>query len=83
MIEGVTTITILLTAKVSNNMRMNSREFTKGNYYICADASIPELTLEITKDMINYRQSSRILEEDLATLKTILRVENFCPPFSN
>ena len=52
-IEGFTTTTSLLTIKVGNSMRMFTETFAKGDYYLCAAAGLPALTLSIIINMVN------------------------------
>ena len=83
IIEGVNTITSLLALKLSRNMRMLSETHGKDRCYLCKEASLPILTPETILEIEHFSWCTRSLDEDPASLKSILIAWNFCGPPTN
>ena len=79
-IERDNTITSSLASKLSRKMIMITTTYGKDNHYICKAASLPALTPETILEMINCSWRTRSLDNDPASLKSVITVLNFRGP---
>ena len=71
-IEGANTITSLFASKLRRNMRMFTESYGKYNHYLFKEASFPALTPETILEIEHFSWCTRSLDEDPASLKSVL-----------
>ena len=68
IIEGANTISLPLASKLSRNMSMFAKSYSKGNHCFFKGASLPTLTLATILEMVNYNWCKRSFDDDPVSL---------------
>ena len=78
IIEGSNTITSSIASKLSRSMKMLAETYGKDNCHLYKAASFPDLTPDTILEIINCIWCHRSLDDDPASLKSVLTVLNLC-----